>query len=144
MELTDQGVNDIESDYEEESASAKKSRATKSYYEEQDEIKLSLKAATRVASDNDEDADSLFNKKEKSSEERAKEEADYVEWLKVSAVWAFDFRTVFALYKEACVRLFMQRKIYELVHGVSIYELVVHFENSSLVRKQRRSCALAR
>lgn len=55
----------------------------KSYFEEQDEIKKSIKAVVGNKSDDDDEGEDGFLKvKSKTNEEKAKEEADYIKWLK--------------------------------------------------------------
>jgi small-conductance mechanosensitive channel len=88
--------NDILDNYddeEEEKEQEKKANdlklktTKKSYFEEQDEIKKSLKEAVKRAknddNDDEDDDDNDFLKiKNKSNEEKEKEEALYIEWLK--------------------------------------------------------------
>lgn len=59
-----------------------KNKSNKNYFEEQDEIKKSLKnVVDKFAKESDEDEDFL-QVKTKTKEEEEQEEADYIEWLK--------------------------------------------------------------
>ncbi|XP_013417705.1 protein KRI1 homolog [Lingula anatina] len=70
-------LSDEESDSEEGNEEEYKGP---SYYEEQDEIRQSIKAAIN---DSDEDSDSeLLHHRKKTKEEKEQEEADYLQWLK--------------------------------------------------------------